>query len=219
MPKINDTTTYPNTAPALTDHVPGTDLSNTGNSANGEVVTFKFEDILGLLDSTGAPIRGGLWHPYDATIIGPDADGEIYNYSTDGAVSVIDTPTLAAGYNYMLLFKNLSFTNTDTITFGLYGASAAAYSTQTMTDSFTNSLTYSGFWMFRNPGLSLRTHFSEARYISDGSLGGAAALGGAIAHRFSSADTVTKAKIQINNGFNTDGGVVYLWRQREAGSA
>jgi hypothetical protein len=43
MAKINDTTTYPPTTPALDDHVPGTDISDTGNDANGETVTFTLE--------------------------------------------------------------------------------------------------------------------------------------------------------------------------------
>lgn len=50
MAKINDTTTYPNTAPALTDHVPGTDVSNTANDANGETVTFTWQSVLDLFE-------------------------------------------------------------------------------------------------------------------------------------------------------------------------
>lgn len=50
MAKINDTVTYPNTTPALTDHVIGTDVSNTSNSADGEVVTFLLSDILALAE-------------------------------------------------------------------------------------------------------------------------------------------------------------------------
>jgi hypothetical protein len=50
MANINDTTTYPNTSPALSDHVPGTDVSDTGNSANGETVTFLLSAILDLFE-------------------------------------------------------------------------------------------------------------------------------------------------------------------------
>lgn len=51
MPKINDTTTYPNTTPVLTDHVPGTDVSDTGNDANGETVTFLLSAVRDLLQA------------------------------------------------------------------------------------------------------------------------------------------------------------------------
>lgn len=54
MAKINDTTTYPNTTPALTDHVIGTDVSDTGNDANGEVVTFTFQGLMDLFEANGA---------------------------------------------------------------------------------------------------------------------------------------------------------------------
>lgn len=54
MPKINDTTTYPNTTPALADHVPGTDVSNTGNDAAGETVTFTFQAVMDLFEANFA---------------------------------------------------------------------------------------------------------------------------------------------------------------------
>lgn len=53
MAKINDTTTYPNTAPALSDHFPGTDVSNTANDANGESVTFLHSAVQALYEQTG----------------------------------------------------------------------------------------------------------------------------------------------------------------------
>lgn len=64
MAKINDTTTYPNTTPALTDHVIGTDVSDTGNSANGEVVTFLLGDIVKLGGFKGLQVftSSGTWN-------------------------------------------------------------------------------------------------------------------------------------------------------------
>lgn len=48
MAKINDTTTFPLTTPASGDFVIGTDISDTGNSADGEVVNFSIGDIINL---------------------------------------------------------------------------------------------------------------------------------------------------------------------------
>lgn len=45
MTNINDTVTYPNTLPASDDFVIGTDVSDTGTSPDGQVVTFTFGDI------------------------------------------------------------------------------------------------------------------------------------------------------------------------------
>lgn len=53
MARINNTTTFPNTTPALNDHVIGTDVSNTSNSADGETVTFLLSDIVALGTSAG----------------------------------------------------------------------------------------------------------------------------------------------------------------------
>ena len=63
MAKINNTTNYPNTPPALTDHVIGTDVSDTGNSADGETVTFKLDDILKLGGFRGVQLftSSGTW--------------------------------------------------------------------------------------------------------------------------------------------------------------
>ena len=63
MAKINNTTNYPNTPPALTDHVIGTDVSDTGNSADGETVTFKLDEILKLGGFRGVQLftSSGTW--------------------------------------------------------------------------------------------------------------------------------------------------------------
>lgn len=67
MAKINDTTTYPNTTPVLTDHVIGTDVSNTANDANGETVTFLLSAIKTLL-STSPTLTGTVVLPSPFTI-------------------------------------------------------------------------------------------------------------------------------------------------------
>lgn len=54
MAKINDTTAYPNTTPALNDHVIGTDVSNTSSDPNGESVTFTFPSIMDLFEANMA---------------------------------------------------------------------------------------------------------------------------------------------------------------------
>ena len=48
MAKINDTTIFPVTDPAVGDLVIGTDISDTGNSADGETVNFSIGDIINL---------------------------------------------------------------------------------------------------------------------------------------------------------------------------
>lgn len=129
MAKITDTTTYPNTTPAMDDHVIGTDVSDTGNSADGEVVTFKLSDIL---DTLGFIFK---WHPYDMEAVADGADGVIWDYSVDGATNSIETPTFEDGWEYALLFEDFVVTNTVSpgtdveATIALYKATDGAYQT------------------------------------------------------------------------------------------
>lgn len=59
MARINNTTTFPNTAPGLGDHVIGTDVSNTSNSADGETVTFKLVQILDMVPIAKTGLTSG----------------------------------------------------------------------------------------------------------------------------------------------------------------
>jgi len=63
MAKINNTTTFPITAPALDDILLGTDVSDTGNSADGETVNFRMDDILKLGGFRGVQLftSSGTW--------------------------------------------------------------------------------------------------------------------------------------------------------------
>lgn len=54
MSKINNTTAYPNTTPSLSDHVIGTDVSNTGNNPSGETVTFTLQAIMDVFEANFA---------------------------------------------------------------------------------------------------------------------------------------------------------------------
>lgn len=86
MVKINDTTTFPNTTPALNDHVIGTDLSDVANSADGEVVTFKFSDIFNIIPNPVQYISQHRSNPATVTNLGDfegiEIDG-LWGASTD----------------------------------------------------------------------------------------------------------------------------------------
>lgn len=79
MPNINDTTTYPNTTPVRSDHVPGTDVSNTTNSADGETVTFTIGNILDVeqsnINATGGSLTGVSLTSSNVTITGGSISG------------------------------------------------------------------------------------------------------------------------------------------------
>ena len=52
MGKLNDPVDYPVTAPALTDRVNGTDVSNVANDSNGESVQFEWQGVVTLFNTS-----------------------------------------------------------------------------------------------------------------------------------------------------------------------
>ena len=57
----------------------------------------------------GAPIIVAGWHPYNGNIIG-GSTGLIYDHAVDGDVTTIETPALAAGFEYWLEWRGLTKT-------------------------------------------------------------------------------------------------------------
>lgn len=102
MTKINDTTTFPITEPRKEDLVIGTDVSDTGNDANGETVNFELGDILDIADKSSS------WHYYDSEFYGDGADGVIFEGGVDANANTITTPDFVDGYEYGLIFDSLA---------------------------------------------------------------------------------------------------------------
>lgn len=58
--------------------------------------------------ATDAPVSASGWNPYNQVDIGDGADGLIYDHSVDGTVATIETPDFELGYDYQLMFDELS---------------------------------------------------------------------------------------------------------------
>lgn len=128
MVKINDTTAFPNTVPSVEDHVIGTDISNTTNSADGETVTFTIGSISGstkLLTSADASNDSTLdFTAFDSTLydsylftlsnVIPATDSTFFimRTSTDGG-STFDS----SGTDYAYSFTNVNGSTTVVGTF------------------------------------------------------------------------------------------------------
>ncbi len=56
----------------------------------------------------GSPVSHSVWHPYDMANIGDGNDGVYWDHSVDGNTSQIDTPALVDGFEYAILFNNVS---------------------------------------------------------------------------------------------------------------
>ena len=160
--KINDTTTFPITAPALDDIVLGTDVSDTGNSADGETVNFKMEDILKLGGFRGVQLftSSGTWtkptgcNAVFVFITGGGGGGAAERAGYDGgtAIGYIDVRSISSA----------------TITVGTKGngtsfSSAPSSGTNSIWSDGTNTLTGEGARYNRNgsySGSDIGTKFS-----------------------------------------------------------
>jgi len=132
MVKINDTTAFPNTVPSAEDHVIGTDISNTSNSADGETVTFTIGSISGstkFLTSADASndstldftaFDSALYDSYLFTLsnVIPATDSTILymRTSTDGGSTFDDSSGVGTG-DYAYSFTNVNGSTTVVGTF------------------------------------------------------------------------------------------------------
>lgn len=214
MVKINDTTTFPNTTPAPTDHVIGTDVSDTGNSADGEVVTFLLSDIANL------NLRSS-WHPYDLTSPTGSETGTIYDFSVDGAVASVESPTFEDGYEYAFVFDGVSSSAAATeFRMSLYRDTDAAYFTDIaiITGFSTADTNMQGIIACEFPRLSKYVH--KTQWISEGHAfrvgSGAIVTSSGTEASFEDAtkQTVSKARFRFDTG-NIDAGTIQMLRRRE----
>ena len=221
MVKINDTTSFPNTTPALSDHVPGTDVSNVGNSADGETVTFLLSAIATLFadTSTGTPIDESAWHPYDAATAGDGNDGMLFDYSVDGIVySVSFTPE--AGYDYRLEFEDIG--HDSGVARDLYldvTGTTTAVSTYTLSSSVAANGNVFGFIEFTSPGDVTRVHHvrgsiigGTAYYNPSGGFVGAGSWARLIGYATDEAIATINLDWAAGRGFV--GGKIWLLRRR-----
>jgi hypothetical protein len=177
--------------------------------------------------SVGASLFLGAWHPYDMTEAGT-GDGVIWSHAADGAVSSIETPDFASGYEYRLEMEDVSNTTGAVgIRIEAFYLTSAAYSTAVNIRSVPASPAgqlSSGFVDFLRAHDVLKTHVApfacggsnttQARVagIDEGAL----ATGdnaGSLFFTHATAQRIGKARLSISAGtFN--GGLVRLLRRK-----
>lgn len=108
MPKINDTSAYPITAPAAGDFVPGTDVSDTSPDPAGQTVSFSVDGLAdhgagrnvraGLAaDRPAAAVAGRLYYATDTDTLSRDT-GAAWETLAIGWSTITGTPSTLAGY-------------------------------------------------------------------------------------------------------------------------
>lgn len=216
MVKINDTTSFPNTAPALSDHVPGTDVSNTANSADGETVTFLMSAIATLLADTsvtGMPINEAAWHPYDAVTVGDGNDGVLWD-DTVSAQTVSFTPE--AGYDYRLVIERVGHNSASNQNMQLRvtGTSTAQTSFDVYTTVPLNGKVDAFVELFAPADL---TTLKQAAFASGLNMSAGSFTDTGIEQRvlrYSTEEAAATVELGWTNSRGLDGGKIWLLRRR-----
>ncbi len=80
--------------------------------------------------ATGAPVLSAGWHPFDKSDTDSTEVGDVYDFSDDGSVATITSPTFEDGYEYAFIFDGVSSNNASatTLNIALYRDTSAAYS-------------------------------------------------------------------------------------------
>ena len=96
--------------------------------------------------ASDAPVLSSGWHPYDMIDVGDGADGEIYDFATDGSVSTVESPDFEDGYEYLFVFESIG-PSSISISAAVYRDVDDAYASAefivsglTATDSYTGAV-------------------------------------------------------------------------------
>ena len=141
------------------------------------------------------------WHPYDMAYPGDGNDGKFYDFSVDGASASEETPDFVDGYDYRIVFRDISLVVTGAIRLELYRETTGSYSS---TVDLVASATGTAFFTFdaylNKPRLSAGSHTIDAR-------------GAALDVAMPVVEKITRARITTTA--NMDSGRIYLERRRD----
>lgn len=206
MGRINDTVTYPNTTPALTDHVIGTDVSNTATSGDGEVVTFLLGDILTL----GSPLIE------NRTVAGTEEDFTSFDSSKYNAYTFV-FQNVVIDNGVSLLCRLSSDTGTTFIsTTSYYTNSGTAASSAAIFDTYTTSALFSGCGISGRVTLYKPEITNDTCFDSDlsGATVGPSFTRSTGAHALNSTSAIDAIRFYPSSGSFSSGTIsMYGWRK------
>lgn len=171
--------------------------------------------------SSGAPVLSVGWHPYDKADTDGVEVGDVYDFSDDGAVASVESPTFEDGYEYAFVIDGVSSSGAATeFRISLYRDTDAAYFTdQAILSGFTAATeVMQGIIQVEWPRISKYVH--GTKWISEGHVfrvdSGTVTVSSGLDTQFSDAtkQTVSKARFSFDTG-NLDAGTIRMLRRRE----
>lgn len=159
--------------------------------------------------ATDAPVVAAGWHPYNAVLVGDGNDGEFYDNATDGNAAFVDTPDFEDGYEYKVIFDEVTQTGVSPSEFRCdFFDEDGTLQVDDITILTTSSNTgLSGFVETVLPRKSTTGHtgFSSAVNSSDSAVN-------AINGKFSSAKKLKNIRFEYDAG-TINGGKMFLYRR------
>lgn len=182
------------------------------------LVTLLRDNPIGIANGdTDAPVVRAGWHPYDKAIVGDSADGEFYDFASDGASSAIETPDFADGYEYAIQVEDYSCTANGDIQVEIFLPTPAAWVTLSST-AITVPVNLRGVFHLHFPRIASFGHAGSWLAPLSSSTPAVLASGqSTVAISGTTASKVSKARISMSLG-TTDNGKLYLLRRREYSS-
>lgn len=178
----------------------------TASLAADKYVTYDL--LTALRDNTLASV----WHPYNKTTIGDANTGLIYDYGVSGAVSSVVTPDFADGWEYMIVYNDLSHDSGGsppyTLQVELYCETSAAYSGAKDISDTVNTITLISGHLHLPWVRSSRT-WQPAHALSSV---GNAATDASVGFSMSTAQKALRARVSFSGGY-IDAGKLYLYRR------
>lgn len=163
--------------------------------------------------STGAPVNQWGWHPYDMVAVGDGATGKFYDFSVDGAVATVASPTFADGYEYA--FHGISMTCSAGASVQLqaefYRATSAAYSSPAPFGTLASFGTLRWFYLEIH-----RPRIATLRGMGTATTGNGTGVSGAmsaVTAYLTTSQKVGNIRFSYTSG-NIAGGKIYMVRRR-----
>ena len=172
-----------------------------GKPWTDEKASAAYENVVALAEGApGAPPVQAGWHPYDMVAIGDGTDGEIYDFSVDGALSTVTSPNFEDGYEYRFIFDGLGAEGgvSGGIRLSLYRETSAGYSGAVELAPSAGSSRNFGILELQSVRRSLQSHI-VASTVSSVTLttGQGSATAGAFYYTHTTAQKILRARFDF----------------------
>jgi len=166
--------------------------------------------------SAGAPYVAAGWHPYDGVTVGDGADGVIYDFAVDGAVSSVTTPDFVDGFEYQIHYYGLTASSgTPTLQTVFYRETTAAFSGPWATITMSAATGVTGINELTAPMVSSRIFrfmdISPVEFATNGNPSTTAIFPGVLRH--TTAQKILRAKLAPSTATTFSSGKIFMMKR------